>query len=116
MWAILDHPAVIEFFAEIVVKYEVKSDKDIYKDIHIKSNCQDVYSSMLIFQGHEYCSEVWVSETTQKKSLQKHLKSEICWKGNAYYSAFSCFTGRSCPGIFFYSNTHWLFSWRVSSS
>ena len=24
----------------------------------------------------------WVSETTQKKSLQKHLKIGICWKNN----------------------------------
>ena len=39
----------------------------------------------------------WVSAIIQKKSLQK---------GNAYYPAFSCFTGWSCPGIFFCSNTY----------
>ena len=43
----------------------------------------------------------WVSETTQKKSLQKYLKSGICWKGNAYYPASLCFRGWSCPSIFF---------------
>ena len=49
----------------------------------------------------------WVFETSQKKSLQKDLKSAICWKGNAYYPAFSCFTEWSCPGIFF-MQTHTL--------
>ena len=47
-----------------------------------------------------------VSETTQKKSFQKHLKSRICWKGNAYYPAFSCFAGWSCPDNLLYLNTH----------
>ena len=74
---------MIEFFAEIVVKCEVKPDKEIFKDI------QDEQLSR------------WVSETTQKKSLQKYLKSGICWKGNAYYPASLCFTGWSCPSIFF---------------
>ena len=54
----------------------------------------------------DIAQKFWVSETTQKKSLQKHLKSGICWNVNAYYPAFSCFTGWSCPGIFFYSNTY----------
>ena len=40
---ILDNPALAEFFPEIVVKCEVKPDEDIYKDIHITSNCQDIY-------------------------------------------------------------------------
>ena len=56
--ATLNRPAVIEFFTEIVAKCKVKPDEDIYKGIHIKSNCQDVYSSMLIFQSQGYCSEV----------------------------------------------------------
>ena len=65
--AILNHPALIEFFAEIVVKKcEVKPDEDIYIyiyiyiyiGIHIKSNCQDIYSNMLIFQSQGCCSEV----------------------------------------------------------
>ena len=39
---------VIESFAEIVVKYEMKPDQD---DICINSSCQDVYySNVIIFQ------------------------------------------------------------------
>ena len=34
----------------------------------------------------------WVSEITQKKSLQKHLKSGTCWKSVTYYPAFLYFT------------------------
>ena len=49
---------MIEFFAEIVVKGEVKPDEDIYKCIHIKGNCQDVYSSIFIFQSQGCYSEV----------------------------------------------------------
>ena len=51
-------PSCDRIFAEIVVKCEVKPGEDICKGIHIKSNCQDVYSSMLIFQSQGYCSEV----------------------------------------------------------
>ena len=60
--AILDHPTVIEFFREIVVKCEVKPDEDIYKGIHIKSNCQDIYSSMIVFQSWVHCAEVVSAE------------------------------------------------------
>ena len=66
-----------------------------------------IYIQLCSFsKAGDIVQKFWVSETTQKKSLQKHLKSGICWKGNAYYPAFSCFTGWSCPGIFFYSNTY----------
>ena len=58
------------------------------------------------FKARDIVQKIWVSEATHKKSLQKHLKSGICWKGNAYYPAFSCFAGWSCPGIFFYSNIY----------
>ena len=105
--AILDYPAVIEFFPEIVVKCELKPDEDIYKDIHIKSNCQDVYSSMPIFQSQGYFSTVLSVWNYSEEIITKHLKSGICWKVNGYYPAFSCFTGWSCPGIFFIqTHTH----------
>ena len=52
----------------------------IYKIIHIKSNCQDVYSSMLIFQSQGYCSEVlsvwnYSQEIITKTSVLEHLCS-----------------------------------------
>ena len=53
---------MIEFFREIVVKCEVKPDEDIYKGIHIKSNCQDIYSSMIVFQSWVHCAEVVSAE------------------------------------------------------
>ena len=74
----------------------------IYKIIHIKSNCQMYIQVCSFSKARDIVQKFWVSETTQKK----HLKSGICWKDNAYYPAFSCFTGWSCPGIFFYSNTY----------
>ena len=48
---ILDNPALEEFFPEIVVKCEVKPDEDIYKDIHITSNCQDIYYAHFLKPG-----------------------------------------------------------------
>ena len=53
----LSHSVVIELFAEILVKCELKPVEDL-KDIHIESNRQHVYSSMLIFQSQRSCSEV----------------------------------------------------------
>ena len=43
----------------------------IYKIIHIKSNCQDVYSSMLIFQSQGYCSEVLSVWNCSKEIITK---------------------------------------------
>ena len=51
-------PSCDRIFYRKVAKCKVKPDEDIYKGIHIKSNCQDLYSSMLIFQSQGYCSEV----------------------------------------------------------
>ena len=98
---------MIEFFAEIDVKCEVKPDEDIYKGIHIKSSCQD----MFIFQSQGYCSEVlsvwnYSEEVITKTSEEWNLFKTGLWKGNAYYPAFSCFTGWNCLGDFFYSNTY----------
>ena len=115
--AILDHPTVIEFFREIVVKCEVKPDEDIYKGIHIKSSCQD----MFIFQSQGYCSEVlsvwnYSEEVITKTSEEWNLLKTGLWKGNAYYPAFSCFTGEIVQVFFLFKHIHWLLSCRFSSS
>ena len=66
-------------------------------------------------KARDFVQKFRVSETTQKKSLQKHLKSGIYWKGNAYYPDFQCFTGWICPGFFSFKHIHWRLSCWVSS-
>ena len=73
------HSVVIELFAKIVVKYEVKPVENL-KGIHVESNCRDVYSSMLIFQSQWYYledSSVWnfseeiITKTSEEWALLK---------------------------------------------
>ena len=66
--AILNHPVVIEFLAEIVVKFEVKPyerkrkrqrerdrerQRDRERGIHIKSNCQDFPKPGILLRSSE---------------------------------------------------------------
>ena len=115
--AIVSHRVAIELFAEIVLKCELKPDEDVkaFKSITIVKMYIQVWS---FSKARDIVQKLWVSETTQKKSLQKHLNNGICWKVNAYYSTFSCFTGWSFPGIFccFILNTYWWFNCKVFSS
>ena len=93
------------WYAEIVVKCEVKPDEDV-NAFTLKAIIK-IYIQVCSFsEARNIVQKFWVSKTTQNKSLRKHLKSGTCWKGNAYYSVFSYFTGWSCSGIFFYSNTY----------
>ena len=111
--SVLNHPAVwlwIEFSAEIVVKCEMK--QFLWRSIPIKAftlkAIVKIYIQLCSFsKSRDIIQKFWVSETTHKKSLQKHLESEIYLRGNAYHPAFSCFTGWNCPGIFFIQ-THTL--------
>ena len=62
-----------------------------------------IYNYVCSFsKARDIVDKFWVSESTEKKSLQKHMKSGICWQGNAYYPTFSYFTGWSFPGIFLF--------------
>ena len=86
----------------------MKAYEDIYIYIYIYIKAFTLKAIAKIYiqwcsfsKARDIVQKFWVSKTTQKKLLQKHLKSGICSKGNAYYPAFSCFTGWSCPGIFF---------------
>ena len=47
-----------------------------------------------------------VFETTQKKSLQKHLKNGICWKGNAIIQLSHVLQGEVVQAIFSYLNIY----------
>ena len=73
----------------------------IYKASTLKAIVK-IYIQLCSFsKARDIVQKFWVSKTTHKNSLQKYLESGICWKVNACYPAFSCFTGWSCPGIFF---------------
>ena len=71
-------------------------------------------------KARDIVEKFWVSETTQKKSLQKHLKSVICWKQVCekvmHIIQLSHVLLVKLSRFFFYSNTHWLLSCRFSSS
>ena len=123
--------AVIEFFAEIVMKWEVKpflwiciyiyiySLEYIYIYLYIYIYIyvyMKAFTLKAIFKTYiQLCSFSKARDIvhnclkllTRNHLKQKHLKSGICWKGNPCYPAFSCFTGWSYPGIFFIQ-THTL--------
>ena len=76
----------------------------IYKSIQFKYICQDVYSSVLVFQSFKNCL---VSETLSIWNHSNEIITKNCWKGNGYCPAFLCLTWWSSPGIFFIQ-THTL--------
>ena len=51
---------MIEILIKIVVKCEVKPDEDIYKDIHIKNNSQDIYYAYFPKPGILFRSFEWL--------------------------------------------------------
>ena len=76
----LNHPAAIAFFAEeIVVKCEVKPDEDIYiyiKAFRLKAIVK-IYILCSFCKARDIFQKFWMSETTQKKSLQKIWRVEF---------------------------------------
>ena len=104
--AILNNPAVIELFAEIVVKCEVKPDEDICKSIQIKSSCQDGYSSILFFQSQRYCSEVLSVWNYSEEIITKSIWRVEFVDKECILSSFLMFYRVKLPGKVFYSNTY----------
>ena len=68
---------MIEFFAEVVVKCEVRPDEDI-KAFTLKAFVKMYIQVCSFLKARDIVQTFSVSETTQRNSLTKHLKSEIC--------------------------------------
>ena len=79
----------------------------IYKIIHIKSNCQDVYSSMLIFQSQGYCSEVLSVWNYSEKNHYKNIwRMEFVGKVKHIIQLSHVLQSKLVKVFFFYSNTY----------
>ena len=71
------YPDMIELFPEIVVRYEVKSDEDI-KVFTLKAIVKMYIEVCSFSKPRNNVQKFQVSEATEKKPLQKHLKIRIC--------------------------------------
>ena len=71
------YPDMIELFPEIVVTYEVKSDEDV-KVFTLKAIVKMYIEVCSFSKPRNNVQKFQVSEATEKKSLQKHLKIRIC--------------------------------------
>ena len=71
------YPDMIELFAEIVVTCEVKLDEDV-KVFTLKPIVKMYIQVCSFSKPRDNVQKFQVSEATEKKSLQKHLKIRIC--------------------------------------
>ena len=71
------YPDMIELFAELVAPCEVKSDEDV-KVFTLKAIVKMYIQVCSFSKPRDIVQKFQVSETTEKKSLQKHLKIRIC--------------------------------------
>ena len=56
-------------------------------------------------KARDIIQKFWMSETTQRNTLQKHLKSGICWKVKHIIQLSRILQGEVIQ-VFFYSNTY----------
>ena len=77
-----------------------------YKGIHINSNSQDVYSSMLIFQSQDIDQKFWVSETTQKKYYKNIWRVKFVEKVMHIIQLSYVSQDEVVQVFFFYSDTY----------
>ena len=68
------------------------------------------------FKARDVIQKFWMSETTQSNTLQKHLKSGICWKVKHIIQLSRVLQGEVIQVFFLFKHIQWLFSYRVSSS